>query len=265
MENDRGTVDRIVRLITYLASRDGDVGVKEVADELRLPSSTAHRLLQQMVSLELMQREHGTRRYAFGHEMYRLGAMITNKVNLVQLANASLHRVVAFTGESCALAIYRDSDATLAFAKQIESPNQLRYQLDLYRPVSVVWGASGRSVLAHLPAERVKALLKKETISPTGQPVPTWRELNSALTKIRQQGYSCSTRGDKIEGAAGISAAIMGTGGSVTGCLSLFIPRIRYPAEREVQMAQLLVKEARTLSDVLAGRRAATPDNLPAT
>ncbi|MFQ6684879.1 helix-turn-helix domain-containing protein, partial [Bordetella pertussis] len=190
MENERGTVERIVRLIAFLASQDDDVGVKDIADELQLPHSTAHRLLQQLVALNLMQRVQGARRYAFGPEMYRLGAMISNKVNVVQLASAPLHRIVAYTNESCALALYRDQDATLVFAKQVESANQLRYQLDLYRPVSVLWGASGHAVLAHLPPERVRTLLKKEPLSPTGLAALPARELNRDLKQIREQGYS---------------------------------------------------------------------------
>ncbi|CCN06085.1 transcriptional regulator, IclR family, C-terminal domain protein [Bordetella bronchiseptica MBORD675] len=257
MENERGTVERIVRLIAFLASQDDDVGVKDIADELQLPHSTAHRLLQQLVALNLMQRVQGARRYAFGPEMYRLGAMISNKVNVVQLASTPLHRIVAYTNESCALALYRDQDATLVFAKQVESANQLRYQLDLYRPVSVLWGASGHAVLAHLPPERVRTLLKKEPLSPTGLAALPARELNRDLKQIREQGYSVSTRGEKIEGAAGISTPIFGTGGHVIGCFSLFIPRIRYPEHRETELAQLLVREAGALSDVLAGRQAA--------
>lgn len=64
--------------------------------------------------------------------MYRLGAMISAKVDVVQLATAPLHRIVAYSNESCALALYRDEDATLVFSATVESPQQLRCQLDLY-------------------------------------------------------------------------------------------------------------------------------------
>ncbi|NGM86513.1 IclR family transcriptional regulator [Parapusillimonas sp. SGNA-6] len=254
MENDRATVARVVRLITFLAAQEEDISVGAVAEELGLPQSTAHRLMQQLVSMNLIQRTGSTRRYEFGPEMYRLGAMISNKVNVVQLARAPLHRIVAFTNESCTLGLYNDSDATLVFASKVESPKQLRYQLDLYQPVSVLWGASGHSVLAHLPPERVRSLLKKEPVSPSGLSALPMRELNKELAQIRRLGYSVSKRGEKIEGAAGISAAIFGTGGNVIGCFSLFIPRMRYPEDREEELAALVVKEAAALSDVLAGR-----------
>lgn len=254
MENDKATVARVVRLITFLAAQEEEISVGAVAEELGLPQSTAHRLVQQLVAMNLIQRTGTTRKYEFGPEMYRLGAMISNKVNVVQLARASLHRIVAFTNESCTLGLYKDDDATLVFASKVESPKQLRYQLDLYRPVSVLWGASGHSVLAHLPPERVRSLLKKEPVSPSGLPALPLRELNKELAQIRRVGYSVSKRGEKIEGAAGISAPIFGTGGNVIACFSLFIPRMRYPEEREEELAALVVKEAVSLSDVLAGR-----------
>ena len=255
MENERGTVERIVKLIAYLARKEGDVGIKEIADELHLPQSTAHRLIQQLIGLGMMQRVHGTRRYEFGPEMYRLGAMITNKVNIIQLATPALHRIVAHTNESCVLALYRDEDATLVFTASVESPQQLRYQLDLYQPVSVLWGASGHSVLAHLPPERIKNLLKKEPRSPTGLAPLPMRELNKELKLIREQGYAVSKRGEKIDGAAGVSAAIFSAENRLVGCFSLFIPRMRYPEDREEDLARLVVKEARALSDVLSGKQ----------
>lgn len=255
MPSERSTVERIVRLISYLACQEGDIGVKDVAEELKLPQSTAHRLLQQLIGLGMVQRVPDARRYEFGPEMYRLGAMITNRVNVVQLAAPALHRIVAYSNESCALALYREDDATLVFTSAVESPQQLRYQLDLYKPVSVLWGASGHSVLAHLPDEQVKALLKKEPRSPTGLAALPMRELNKELKRIREQGYAVSKRGEKIEGAAGVSAAIFSAGNRVIGCFSLFIPRMRYPEERENELARLVVKEARALSDVLSGTK----------
>ncbi|KDD06130.1 methylaspartate ammonia-lyase N-terminal domain protein, partial [Bordetella bronchiseptica MBORD681] len=101
------------------------------------------------------------------------------------------------------------------------------------------------------------SIIQKEPLSPTGLAALPARELNRDLKQIREQGYSVSTRGEKIEGAAGISTPIFGTGGHVIGCFSLFIPRIRYPEHRETELAQLLVREAGALSDVLAGRQAA--------
>lgn len=254
MENDRGPVERVVRLITYFASSQGDVSVKEVADALDLPQSTTHRLIQQLIALGLVQRAQGARRYAFGPEMYRLGAMITNRLNVVHLAMEPLRRIVAYSNECCALALYRDEDATLVFAERVASTQQLRYQLDLYQPVSVIWGASGHAVMAHLPAQRVAALLEKEPVSPTGLRSLPSDELQAELELIRKRGYAASTRAEKIDGAAGVSAPIFGANGQVIGCFSLFIPRMRYPQDKETQLGELLAREAKNLSDVLAGK-----------
>ena len=254
MENDRGTVERIVRLIGYLATVDGDVSVKSVADALELPQSTAHRLVQQLVSLGLMQRAAGTRRYEFGAEMYRLGAMITNRMNLVQLAAPSLHRIVQRTNEGCALGLLREQDHTLVFAAHVESPQPLRYRIALYDPVSILWGASGRSVLSFLDADLVTQLGKAAPRSPTGQPSLSVRELKKEIETIRAAGYAVNRRGEKIAGASGISAPIFGSGGRVLGCLSLTIPSLRYPAGREEELGRLLMAESAAITGVMTGR-----------
>src|ERR1019366_7263203 len=74
MENERGTVERALRLISYVAAAEGDISIKSVADEMHLPTSTAHRLVQQLVGSGFLQRAKKTRTYQFGPAMYRLGA-----------------------------------------------------------------------------------------------------------------------------------------------------------------------------------------------
>lgn len=54
MESERSTVERTVKLISFLAAKDGDIGVKELANELHLPQSTAHRLIQQLIVLGMV-------------------------------------------------------------------------------------------------------------------------------------------------------------------------------------------------------------------
>jgi len=254
MENDRGTVERALRLITYVASVNGDISIKSVSEEMKLPQSTAHRLVQQLVASGFLQRKGSSRTYEFGPAMYRLGAVISSRVDIVQLARPALERVVGHTNEGCALGLFREQDCTVSFAAHIESPLPLRYRIALHEPVSILWGASGRCILAFQPPEVIDKLAHSvPSKSPTGKAPMSRRELLKDLEAIRACGYAVNQRGEKIAGASGISVPIFGIGDKVLGCLSMTIPESRYPAGKESTFARLLIDAASEIRVLFTG------------
>lgn len=253
MDNDRGTVERTLRLLNLLAASEGDISVKAVGEELQLPQSTAHRLVQQFAAAGFLQRVPDSRRYSFGPAMFRLGALIGSKIDLAQIAMPALQRVVAQTNEGCALGVLREHDHTVEFVCHIESPLPLRYRIALHEPVSVLWGASGRAILAFLDTELVEQLGKSAPRSPTGKAPLSMRELRREMNAVRAAGYAVNQRGEKIAGASGVSAPVFGLGGRVIGCLSMTIPQSRYPAGKEASFGKLLIEEAAGITREFTG------------
>jgi DNA-binding IclR family transcriptional regulator len=253
MDNDRGTVERTLRLLSFIASVEGEISVKAVGEELKLPQSTAHRLVQQLVALGFLQRAGDSRRYDFGPAMYRLGALISSRVDIVRIAMPALERIVAKTNEGCALGLLREHDHTVLFAAHVESPLPLRYRISLHEPVSILWGASGRAMLAFLPPELAEQLGRSAARSPTGKAPLSMRELKKEMETIRANGFAVNRRGEKIAGASGVSAPVFGLGGRVLGCLSLTIPQVRYPEGKEAALGKLLMAESESITRALYG------------
>jgi DNA-binding IclR family transcriptional regulator len=259
MQNERGTVERALRLISYVATVQGNISVKAVSEEMGLPQSTAHRLVQQLMASGFLQRSGQSRTYEFGPAMYRLGAVIGNRVDLVQIARPALERIVQHTNEGCALGLYNEHNGTVAFAEHLESPLPLRYRITLYEPVLVLWGASGRCILAFQPSALVEKLCNAALRSPTDKTLPEKHQLIKELGSVRAKGYATSQRGEKIQGASGISAPIFGLGGKILGCLSLTIPQSRYPTNEEAELGQMLIREAAVITHTVTGGLEGSP------
>ena len=49
----------------------------------------------------------------------------------------------------------------MSFVGRADGAQRLKYQIDMFTPVSLVWGASGKAILAYLPADAVKAAVKE--------------------------------------------------------------------------------------------------------
>ena len=250
---DRGTVDRVIGLLTYLASFEGPIHVSRIATALDLPQSTVHRLINQMVKLGLLRRAANARHYEIGIEAFRLGAALSQRVNvIVELAMPSLHRIGQFTKESCALGLYVEADATMFFAAQVQSPHSLRYYLQLFRTESVLWGTSGRVILAHLSRDMPAALLEGDPISPTGLKPLKLKTLQEELDQVRRRGYATSNRGERVMNSSGIAVPIFSAPDRVVGCLTLATPTFRYSKQNEAKIAALMKREATAISSELA-------------
>jgi DNA-binding IclR family transcriptional regulator len=103
----------------------------------------------------------------------------------------------------------------------------LRYQLPMQVPMSLVWGASGRAILAFLDAAQIARIHAAEGSAPvSGEKLPARRTLDRDLAAIRARGYEV-TQGQKIAGAVGIAAPVFGAGGKVLGSICVTVPDTR--------------------------------------
>jgi DNA-binding IclR family transcriptional regulator len=254
MARDRGTLERLVALLTYVARSEGPIHVSKMATALDLPQSTVHRLINQMAKLGLLRRSVGTRHYEIGIEAFRLGAALSQRVSVVvELAMPSLHRIVRASKESCALGLYSERDATMFFAAQVQSPQPIRYYVDLFKSESVLWGTAGRAVLAFLAPQMTKVLLEGDPISPSGLPAPKLKALQEELALVRRRGYAVSNRGERVANASGIASPIFSSRGRVIGCLTLATPSFRYSKRNESYLTMLMKQEAEKISYELSG------------
>lgn len=250
MSSEPGTVERTIGLLFELAAVQGEVTVSAIAARLALPQSTAHRLLQQFVAMGLVQKSTGGRSYQLGAQMHLLGELITRKDKLVQCALPAMHKMVKRFGERCSLGQFHPAGNTVEFVSYVESPHPLQYHVQMHQPVSVLWGSSGRVILAFLPAETIAEILKSNRRSPTGVSAMRMQELNRELGKIREQGFAVS-RGEKIDGVAALSAPIFRSDARVVGGLTMTVPNVRFQQRKEKAMGRSLVAEARAVSTAL--------------
>jgi DNA-binding IclR family transcriptional regulator len=139
------------------------------------------------------------------------------------------------------------------FAAQVQSPQPIRYYVDLFKSESVLWGTAGRAVLAYLSPLMPKVLLEGDPVSPTGLPAPKVKALLEELALVRRRGYAVSNRGERVANASGIASPIFNAPGRVIGCLTLATPSFRYSKKNEINLATLMKREAAKISADLSG------------
>ncbi|CAM5612261.1 HTH-type transcriptional regulator KipR [Aquamicrobium terrae] len=245
-----GTVQRVVEVLRHLAER-GDTTIKDLSAAIGLVPSTSHRMLDLLVKEGLVERVGERRSYQIGPEFFRLAALVNTRQDIRSLARPYLQQVVDACDETCVLCLYVRSERHMFFAEKIDSSQLLRYQLQLNSPVPVLWGASGRSILAYLPREERRQIFEEAGDAPaSGEKRPPIDTLETELAAIRARGYAVS-HGQKIAGAVGINSPVFNAAGEVVGSLGITVPQQRLDPSDEPKLGLLVRYHAAALSRVL--------------
>jgi DNA-binding IclR family transcriptional regulator len=243
-----GTVARTAELIRYLAEHDGEVTVTAISRDLSLAPSTVHRLLHLLIDQGFVERGVRFQSYRVGMELYRLGNLISRKVELAELAGPFMEALAKECGDCVMLFLYVPSTKLLTLIRSVPSSDGLTYVGEMWRLEAVAWGASGRSIVAHMSEPEQREIHATAGNSPvTGKPLPAYPQFRAELAKIRERGYA-NTKGQKVAGAVGFSAPVYGPSGKVTASLCLTIPEFRFEIARTAQYGEMLCRKAAALS-----------------
>lgn len=249
-----GTVKRVIKIIQFFGER-GDATLKELSLALSLAPSTCHRLLELLGQDGFVERDTNPRRYRIGRDLFRIAALVQSKHDIRAIALPFLRQLVDVCDETCVLSLYLPSEGKMFYAEKVDSSMMLRYQLPMNTPLSLLWGASGRSILAFLCKEDIDRIYFAEGRAPaSGESLPGRRTLEKELTTIRERGYDI-TYGQKIFGAVGFGAPVFGIDGKVFGSICVTVPETRIAAKDRRRLGELVRGMAERLSTALGAPR----------
>jgi IclR family transcriptional regulator, acetate operon repressor len=169
-----GTVvalDRGLMLLRALTRRGG-VTLTELALQVGMPPSSAHRILTTLQKHGFVEFDGDAQVWMIGIEAYRVGNAYLGRTNLVERAQKTMRQLMEQTGETANLAIADGGE--VVFVSQVESHNPIRA---FFRPGTrgaMHASGIGKALLASLERNEVEKILQK-----TGLPEFTPKTLTS--------------------------------------------------------------------------------------
>src|SRR5262245_54907696 len=160
-----GTVARAVAVMRALAEAQSNESIKSLAAKLRLPASTVHRLLHLLIDHGIAE-QIDRHSYRVGTEFYRLGALIVGRTRIAEIALPFMRDVVKRCDEYCMLCLQLSAERSVMVVETVSSSHPLRYVRDKFMATPLAWGATGRSILAHLSEEEIRAAYDQAGPSP---------------------------------------------------------------------------------------------------
>ena len=223
MSSTSPAVGRALDLLMFLAGKSGPVTGAAIARELKIPRSSTYHLLDVLIARGFVVHFPDQRTYGLGMAAFEIGSAYLRHEPLEMLARPVLGRLVARVGESAHLGVLHGAE-TLYLLK--EQPALSRIPVTLVTEVGVRLPAhltaSGRSILAHLPAAQVRALFPSARgfVDRTGQGPVTLPELRRVLSVERQQRWA-EEIGLVTEGLQSVAACVFDHSGRPCAAISV--------------------------------------------
>jgi DNA-binding IclR family transcriptional regulator len=236
-------VERALDILLAFKPHDEALTVSELLDRVDLSRPTLYRLLWTLQSKQFLTSSHSPKRFRLGSAVAQLAHAWTSALDLGSMAEPMMRRLWEKTSETVALFVREDMSRVCI--AEMPSAQALGFRRGVGYRESLTLGASGKAILAHLPAIQFDGLR-------TGTKIHA-RE----LTQIKRRGFAVS-KGELIEGAVAVSAPFFNSSGDVVGSLSVFGPSVRLSDARILTFAPLLIHEAGEISQILGKARTNT-------
>jgi DNA-binding IclR family transcriptional regulator len=240
-------------LLKAMARQPGPVPAAALARDLGLPRSTTYHLLAELQAAGFVVHLPEERRYGLGVSAFELGSAYMRHEPLARLARPVLSRLVDAVGHTAHLAVLHGREVLYVVEERAPGRPPLVTDVGVRLPAQLT--ASGRAVLAHLPAAQVRALFPDAAafVERHGGGPASLSALRRLLTDVRQTGFATED-GHVTPGFASVAAAVYDHSGHPVAGVAVTYPSDDLdPADRPA-LARRTARAADELTRRLGGQ-----------
>lgn len=243
-DNTNKTFLRGLALLEAMALNDKCSGVTDLANQLGIGKSSAHRLLQGLVQCGFAKKIEDQGRYELTMKLWELGAKVFNRLDLRRESLPYMQLLANETRETVHLSILDGTE--VLYIEKIDSPQPVRAYTTVggRAPASSV--ATGKAILAWASESVIAAV--SENLKPyTSRSILTVEDLHQQLSQIRKKGYAVNT-GEWREQVVGLAAPIKDVNHNVIGALGISGPSDRLTDQTISDAIPRLLELSRVIS-----------------
>ena len=221
---------RALTIVNRLAEADDGVSLTEVAQQVGLSSSTAHRLLTTLEQERYVHYDAERRLWSVGMQAFRAGTAFLKTRALTTVARPHMRALMEESQETVNLAV--EDQAAAVYLAQVECRQMMRAFARPGGRVPLHCSSVGKALLSAMPEAQVSKILHRQGLPRlTVKTIHTASALRQDLTRSRDRGYAL----DDEEHAVGlrcIAAVVFNENADAVAAVSLSGPMARIPDER---------------------------------
>jgi DNA-binding IclR family transcriptional regulator len=234
---DITALQRGLRLLHLFSQSPRGLTAKQVAGLSRLPVSTVHRFLANLVTAGFLSCDlDGS--YHLGIACFAIGQAAVGQLDIRRLSLPYLRELNQQTRETIHLTVRHG--LTAVYVEKLDSSEPLRIHSRIGAAVPLYCTAVGKVMLAHMPEEEQERILPELAIKRlTANTVGNLQELRTELYRVKKNGYACDLEEHEMHIRC-LAAPIWDHTGTAQSSVSITAPVVRMPVTRLRQLAPLI-------------------------
>jgi len=243
---------QVLAILRYLSRQPRPVPASAIGRDLGLPRSTTYHLLNELIAAGFVVHLPDDRRYGLGVSAYELGTGYVRQEPLQRLARVPLSRLTDQTGHSSHLAVMHGREVLYVIEERAPGRAPLVTDVGVRLPAQLT--ASGRAMLAALPAAGVRALFPGAGafVLRTDRGPRTLRDLRALLAEVKRRGYATED-GDVTPGLKSVAAAVLDHTGHPEAGVAVTFPGDEADDASTARFARLVIEAAAEISRRISG------------
>lgn len=240
----------VLNILRWLAGQAGPVSAAAISRALNLPRSTTYHMLAELSRQGLVVHLPEQRRYGLGVAAYEIGHGYTRQASLQRLARAPMDRLVAATGHTAHLAVLHGREVVYVIEDRAPGRAPLVSDVGVRLPAHLT--ATGRAVLAALPAAHVRALFPDPSAFVLRHDAGpgSLSALRALLVDVRRRGWAVE-EGEVTPGFASVAAAVLDAAAHPVAAVAVTFPVSEVPARSA--FATVVTATARDVQQRIGG------------
>lgn len=231
------SVDHALQIVELLRIEPA-MRLSDVATELGVANSTAHRLLAALAHRGFVAQQAETKLYTVGQTLIDIGRSAVLISELQPRVRPLLEALNKEFGETIHLGVREGT--SVRYLDAVESAKAVRVAARTGRRLHAHWSSIGKVLLAAMSDDSVRRLYSSEHFEPgTPNSIETLDRLLAELATTRRHGYALNS-GESEEDVASVAVALHDRSGVVVAAVGCAAPRHRLAAEDGARIAAIM-------------------------
>lgn len=246
-------MDRAIDVLDILASREEGQTLAELSEITDIPKSTLFRILSTLHDRDCVNLDVDTKRYALGLKLRELGSAFIRRTDLDGAAVPHMRDLAENCGESVFLALLDKEE--VVYIRRMESPNSVMMVRKLGNRAPIHSTATGMAMVAFLPEERRKEIIRETDFAKHTEDTNTDPEdFKNRMETVRDEGVAI-VDGEYNPQLLCVSSPILGTGAVVKAAITVAMPSSEATPERLEYVSDEVKQKALRISNQMGYRR----------
>ena len=241
---------RLFALLEVIAQKNQLFSLQSLVEETGLPKPTLHRMLQQLESAGMLQRDGDGRHYSTGMRLRRMAEQLLLNNTVHGARHAVLRQLVDEVGESCNLTALSGSE--VLYLDRVETPAPLRFYLHPGSRVPAHCSASGKLFLGQMSPSQRKRLLEHTPLEKyTARTLTTFEALDAEVERVSRDGYAFDDE-EFLPGLFCLAVLVPNPHGRSNTGIAIQAPVMRLSHDKVLKLLPALQRAAQAIAQIEA-------------